>query len=156
VVVPQPPEGDATVNAIYTEFGPPLGRLRHGIDAQSIGADDLGPSEAAGPDDLLTVAQSYFSLKDCSNARIWVEKAKEAFHAAGRQYSLEGITIAHGPPIKTLFTCGFFLLLNLDKRARCASLPLAAGKVSVVIARRFTAFGAIRGRPLRLRSCPCI
>jgi tetratricopeptide (TPR) repeat protein len=42
-------------------------------------------SEAAGPDDLLTVAQSYFSLKDCSNARIWAEKAKEAFHAAGRQ-----------------------------------------------------------------------
>jgi tetratricopeptide (TPR) repeat protein len=55
-------------------------------------------SETAGPDDLLTIAQSYSSINDCSNARIWVEKAREAFHAAGRQSneSLHRITMGCG------------------------------------------------------------
>ena len=44
----------------------------------------LVDSKTAGPDDLLTVAQSYSSINDCSNARIWVEKAKEAWLAAAR------------------------------------------------------------------------
>jgi tetratricopeptide (TPR) repeat protein len=54
----------------------------------------LVDSKTAGPDDLLTVAQSYSSINDCANARIWVERAKEAFHAAGRQSneSLQRIT----------------------------------------------------------------
>jgi tetratricopeptide (TPR) repeat protein len=58
----------------------------------------LVDSETAGPDDLLTVAQSYFSINDCGNARIWVEKAKEAFRAAGRESneSLHRITMGCG------------------------------------------------------------
>jgi tetratricopeptide (TPR) repeat protein len=45
----------------------------------------LVDSEAATPDDILAVVQSYVSLNDCVNARIWIEKAKESFRAAGRQ-----------------------------------------------------------------------
>jgi tetratricopeptide (TPR) repeat protein len=47
--------------------------------------EQLVDSETATPDDFLTVAQSYVSLNDCVNARNWVEKAKEAYRAAGRQ-----------------------------------------------------------------------
>jgi tetratricopeptide (TPR) repeat protein len=56
----------------------------------------LVDSKTAGPDDLLTVAQSYSSINDCSNARIWVEKAKEAFRAAGRQSNESLHRIAKG------------------------------------------------------------
>jgi tetratricopeptide (TPR) repeat protein len=47
--------------------------------------EQLVDSETATPEDLLIVVQSYVSSNDCSNARIWVEKVKEAFRAAGRQ-----------------------------------------------------------------------
>src|SRR6266700_2774446 len=63
-------QGDATVNAVYTEFGPPVGRLRHGIDAQSIGADDLGS-------DCIWVAGRFHicGLRGCAQApffeRFW-------------------------------------------------------------------------------------
>jgi hypothetical protein len=36
----------------------------------------------AGPDDLLFIAQAYFSLKDCPNALTWFDRANDAFHAA--------------------------------------------------------------------------
>ena len=126
------------MNAVYTEFGPPVGRLRHGIDAQSIGADDLGyrvvlpsvpkrqsrrrqyplppfflspspthqllrsaaenhqydmaiaygqqlvNSETAGPDDLLTIAQSYSAINDCSNARRMFLASVRACSRCGR------------------------------------------------------------------------
>src|SRR5450631_1748036 len=39
----------------------------------------------AGPDDLLIVAQSYFSMGDCPNTLIWVDRAGDAFHAAASE-----------------------------------------------------------------------
>jgi hypothetical protein len=44
----------------------------------------LVASDTAGPDDLLAVAESYGAVNDCTNARIWGEKARKAFHATGR------------------------------------------------------------------------
>jgi hypothetical protein len=38
----------------------------------------------AGPDDLLFIAQGYFSIKDCPNALMWVDRANDAFLAAAR------------------------------------------------------------------------
>jgi tetratricopeptide (TPR) repeat protein len=39
----------------------------------------------AGPDDLLFIAEAYFSIKDCSNALTWLDRADDAFHAAARE-----------------------------------------------------------------------
>jgi tetratricopeptide (TPR) repeat protein len=39
----------------------------------------------AGPDDLLFIAQAYFSIKDCPNALTWFDRANDAFHAAARE-----------------------------------------------------------------------
>jgi len=47
----------------------------------------LVASDTAGPEDLLTIAESYGAVNDCANARVWGEKAREAFHAAGRESS---------------------------------------------------------------------
>jgi tetratricopeptide (TPR) repeat protein len=47
----------------------------------------LVASDTAGPDDFLAIAESYGAVNDCANARIWGEKAREAFHAAGRESS---------------------------------------------------------------------
>ena len=44
----------------------------------------LYDSGHAGPDDLLLVAQSYDYIEDCPNALTWVDRANEAFRAAGR------------------------------------------------------------------------
>src|SRR4029077_18287575 len=41
--------------------------------------------DTAGPDDLLALAESYGAVNDCTNARIWSDKARKAFHAAGRE-----------------------------------------------------------------------
>jgi tetratricopeptide (TPR) repeat protein len=70
----------------------------HHYDTAIEYGQQLVNSGTAGPDDLVTVAQSYFSINDCSNARIWVEKAKAAFHEAGRQSneSLHRITMGCG------------------------------------------------------------
>ena len=46
---------------------------------------EIYDSGLAGPDDLQIVAQSYFSIDDCINALTWVDRATEAFHAAGRE-----------------------------------------------------------------------
>jgi tetratricopeptide (TPR) repeat protein len=47
----------------------------------------LVASDAAGPEDLVVIAESYGAVNDCANARVWGEKAREAFHAAGRESS---------------------------------------------------------------------
>lgn len=47
----------------------------------------LVASATAGPDDLLAIAESYAAVNDCTNARVWGEKARDAFHAAGRDWS---------------------------------------------------------------------
>jgi hypothetical protein len=39
----------------------------------------------AGLDDLLLMAQSYDYIEDCPNALTWVDRANEAFRAAGRE-----------------------------------------------------------------------
>jgi tetratricopeptide (TPR) repeat protein len=39
----------------------------------------------ADPDDLLIIAQSYFSMGDCPNTLTWVDRANDAFHAAARE-----------------------------------------------------------------------
>jgi tetratricopeptide (TPR) repeat protein len=39
----------------------------------------------AGPDDLLIIAQSYFSMGDCPNTLTWIDRANGAFHAAARE-----------------------------------------------------------------------
>jgi tetratricopeptide (TPR) repeat protein len=38
----------------------------------------------ADPDDLRSIAQGYFSIKDCPNALMWVDRANDAFLAAAR------------------------------------------------------------------------
>lgn len=43
----------------------------------------LADGNAAGPGDLLVVAQSYSSVGDCENARLWAQRAQDAFQAAG-------------------------------------------------------------------------
>ncbi len=54
----------------------------------------LVDSGTAIPEDYLTVVQSYVSLNDCANARVWVEKAKVAFRASGRQSNTSFTRIA--------------------------------------------------------------
>jgi tetratricopeptide (TPR) repeat protein len=39
----------------------------------------------AGPDDLVIIAHAFSSIRDCDNALVWVERANEAFQAAGRE-----------------------------------------------------------------------
>jgi tetratricopeptide (TPR) repeat protein len=46
---------------------------------------EIYDSGLAGPDDLQIIAQTYFSIDDCTNALIWVDRANEAFHAAARE-----------------------------------------------------------------------
>jgi tetratricopeptide (TPR) repeat protein len=43
----------------------------------------LVDGKSTEPTDISMVAQSYFSLSDCSNAEIWARKAKDAFQKAG-------------------------------------------------------------------------
>jgi tetratricopeptide (TPR) repeat protein len=45
----------------------------------------LVDGKSAGPADLSIVAQSYLSISDCSNAKIWARKAKDAFQKAGME-----------------------------------------------------------------------
>jgi tetratricopeptide (TPR) repeat protein len=45
----------------------------------------LVDGKSTGPTDLSIVAQSYFSVSDCSNAQIWARKAKDAFQRAGME-----------------------------------------------------------------------
>jgi tetratricopeptide (TPR) repeat protein len=56
----------------------------------------LVASDTAGPDDLLAIAESYGAVNDCANARVWGEKARKAFHAAGRDSSGSLRRIAKG------------------------------------------------------------
>src|SRR5580658_3794012 len=39
----------------------------------------------AAPEDMVSVAQSYSSIEDCANTRIWIDKANSAFRAEGRE-----------------------------------------------------------------------
>lgn len=43
----------------------------------------LADENSAAPGDLSIVAQSYSSVGDCENARLWAQKAQDAFQAAG-------------------------------------------------------------------------
>jgi len=43
----------------------------------------LVDGKSAGPADLSIVAQSYSSVGDCENARLWAQRAQDAFQAAG-------------------------------------------------------------------------
>ena len=43
----------------------------------------LADEKSAGPGDLSIVAQSYSSVGDCENARLWGQRAQDAFQAAG-------------------------------------------------------------------------
>jgi tetratricopeptide (TPR) repeat protein len=45
----------------------------------------LVDSGSAGPDDLLIIAHAFYSLKDCANALIWVDRTSEALQATGRE-----------------------------------------------------------------------
>jgi tetratricopeptide (TPR) repeat protein len=45
----------------------------------------LYDSGQAGPDDLLIIAHSYFSIGDCPNTLTWIDRANESFHAAARE-----------------------------------------------------------------------
>jgi tetratricopeptide (TPR) repeat protein len=56
----------------------------------------LVASDTPGPDDLLAIAESYGAVNDCANARVWGEKAREAFRAAGRESSESLRRIAKG------------------------------------------------------------
>jgi hypothetical protein len=44
---------------------------------------ELADQNSAEPGDLSIVAQSYSSLGDCKNARVWAQRAQDAFQAAG-------------------------------------------------------------------------
>lgn len=66
-------------------------------------AIDYGQQLAAGnsarPADLSIVAQSYSSVGDCPNARVWAQQAKDAFQAAGLEPDdvLRRVTAGCGP-----------------------------------------------------------
>ena len=57
----------------------------HNADYESAIAigHQLADGNAAAPGDLLIVAQSYVSVGDCANARLWAKRAQDAFQAAG-------------------------------------------------------------------------
>jgi tetratricopeptide (TPR) repeat protein len=45
----------------------------------------LFDSGGAGPGDLLLIVNAYYSISGCANALTWVDRANDAFHAAGRE-----------------------------------------------------------------------
>lgn len=65
-------------------------RLRSAVDQhQYETAVDYGKqlfdSGGAGPDDLLIIVNAYYAISDCANALTWIDRANDAFHAAGRE-----------------------------------------------------------------------
>ncbi len=44
----------------------------------------LYDSGTATPDDLLLIAQTYYSIRDCEKVGLWIDRASRAFHAAAR------------------------------------------------------------------------
>jgi hypothetical protein len=62
----------------------------------------LADGNSAGPGDLSIVAQSYASVGDCENARLWAQKAQDAFQAAGvvPDGSLRRVISCCGPGLK--------------------------------------------------------
>jgi tetratricopeptide (TPR) repeat protein len=59
----------------------------------------LFDSGSASPDDLVIIAHAFSSIRDCDNALVWVEKANEAFQAAGKEpdESLHRMRMRCGP-----------------------------------------------------------
>jgi hypothetical protein len=57
---------------------------QHQYEAAIGYGNQIYDSGHAGPDDLMFMAQAYASIKDCPNALAWVDRANDAFHAAGR------------------------------------------------------------------------
>jgi len=62
----------------------------------------LADGNSAGPGDLSIVAQSYSSVGDCENARLWAQRAQDAFQAAGvvPDGSLRRVISCCGPGLK--------------------------------------------------------
>jgi hypothetical protein len=62
----------------------------------------LADGNSAGPGDLTIVAQSYASVGDCENARLWAQRAQGAFQAAGvvPDVSLRRVIACCGPGLK--------------------------------------------------------
>jgi tetratricopeptide (TPR) repeat protein len=73
----------------------------------------------AGPDDLLSIAQGYFSIKDCPTALIWVDRANDAFLAAARvvDEALNRIKSGCRPDVRTQR-----VIIGDDQRERMARL----------------------------------
>jgi tetratricopeptide (TPR) repeat protein len=63
---------------------------------------ELANGNSAGPGDFSIVAQSYASIGDCENARLWAQKAQDAFQAAGvvPDGSLRRVISCCGPGLK--------------------------------------------------------
>ena len=77
--------------------------LREAADQHEYGTvleygKQLFDSGSAGPDDLVIVAHAFYSADDCENARVWVNRAEEAFQAAAQtpDQSLDRIRIRCG------------------------------------------------------------
>jgi hypothetical protein len=58
----------------------------------------LADGNSAGPGDLVIVAQSYSSVGDCENARLWAQRAQDAFQAVG--------VVADGSLRRVISCCG--------------------------------------------------
>jgi hypothetical protein len=53
------------------------------LNNHSLAHQQIVEAKSAGPADLSIVAQSYLSISDCANAKIWARNAKDAFQKAG-------------------------------------------------------------------------
>lgn len=62
----------------------------------------LADGNFAGPGDLSIVAHSYFSFGDCGNARLWAQRAQDAFQVAGvvPDRSLRRVILCCGPGLR--------------------------------------------------------
>jgi hypothetical protein len=59
---------------------------------------ELVDGNSAGPGDISIVAQSYASIGDCDNARLWAQKAQDTFQAAG--------VVPDGSLLRVISCCG--------------------------------------------------
>jgi len=78
----------------------------------------LADGNSAAPGDLVIVARSYSSVGDCEKARIWAQRARDAFQAAGSgpDESLRRVIACCGPGLnKTPVTLDAAQIARIDR-----------------------------------------
>ena len=83
----------------------------------------LADEKSAGPGDLSIVAQSYSSVDDCENARLWGQRAQDAFQAAGvaPDGSLRRVISCCGPGLRNYELAVASIERGLKKGGSCTS-----------------------------------